>query len=229
MATAPRVRLGDSGTVRTGDAVTAVGNAGGRGTPTVAAGAVTALQQSIQVEDQEAGRVESLTGLIEVDAQLEAGESGGPLFNAARKVVGMNTATSVGFTAAQTSTSRGYAIPINKAMGIVRAVLAKRGSSRIHVGATARLGVAVQTVPTPWAPGTGIPVVAVSDGTPAATAGIVAGDTITAIDGTAVTTASAVSKVMFVHHPGDTVTVTWTTAAGESRSASVTLASGPPA
>src|SRR6516165_3122558 len=71
--------LGDSSSVRTGDSVTALGNAGGKGgTPSVASGTVTALNQSITASDELSSASEQLTGLIETNAPIQPGDSGGP-------------------------------------------------------------------------------------------------------------------------------------------------------
>ena len=66
-----------------GDTVVGVGNAGGTGTPSAATGTVTALSQSITATDESGGNAETLTGLIETDAHIVAGDSGGPLYDAA--------------------------------------------------------------------------------------------------------------------------------------------------
>ena len=89
--------LGDSSTVQTGDSVTALGNAGGKGgTPSVASGTVTALNQSITASDEGSGNSEQLTGLIETNADIQPGDSGGSLVNAYGQVIGMDTAASSG-------------------------------------------------------------------------------------------------------------------------------------
>ena len=88
-------KIGDSSTLKVGDQITAVGNAGGvGGAPSVHSGAVTALDQSITASDGAGGESEQLTGLIQMNALLQPGDSGGPLYNAAGEVVGMNTAGS---------------------------------------------------------------------------------------------------------------------------------------
>ena len=89
--------LGDSSTVQTGDNVVALGNAGGKGgTPSVAAGTVTALNQSITASDEGSGNSEQLTGLIETNADIQPGDSGGSLVNSYGQVIGMDTAASSG-------------------------------------------------------------------------------------------------------------------------------------
>src|SRR5215472_5087811 len=86
---------GDSSAVQAGDKVVGLGNAGGLdGTPSVAAGSVTALNQSITASDEGSGSSEQLTGLIETNANIQAGDSGGPLANSHGQVIGVDTAAS---------------------------------------------------------------------------------------------------------------------------------------
>jgi len=138
--------LGDSSSVRTGDSVTALGNAGGKGgTPSVAAGSVTALNQSITASDEGSGvNAEQLTGLIETNADIQPGDSGGALVNSYGQVVGMNTAASSGAqfqSESGQSAVQAYAIPIEGAESIAHQIEAGQGSSTVHIGATAFLGI----------------------------------------------------------------------------------------
>ena len=89
---------GDSSTVKTGDSVVALGNAGGKGgTPAVAAGSITALNQSITASDEGSGSSEQLSGLLETNADIQAGDSGGPLVNSHGQIIGIDTAASSSF------------------------------------------------------------------------------------------------------------------------------------
>jgi S1-C subfamily serine protease len=120
------VALGDSSTVAVGDTVSAVGNAGGAGgSPASASGAVTALDRAIMSRDAADGSSARLTGLIQFDADLRPGDSGGPLLSADGHVVGMNTARSVRVPG-QRGSRQGFAIPINRAVAIVRRLQATR-------------------------------------------------------------------------------------------------------
>jgi S1-C subfamily serine protease len=138
--------LGDSSSVRTGDSVTALGNAGGKGgTPSVANGTVTALNQGITASDEGSGsNSEQLTGLIETNANIQPGDSGGALVNSYGQVIGMNTAASSG-TQFQSQSNQAavqaYAIPVDNAESIAKQVEAGQGSSTVHIGATAFLGI----------------------------------------------------------------------------------------
>jgi S1-C subfamily serine protease len=89
---------GDSSSVGVGDGVVALGNAGGvGGTPSVAAGSITALNQSITATDESSSSSEQLSGLIETNANIQSGDSGGPLVNAHAQVIGMDTAATTSF------------------------------------------------------------------------------------------------------------------------------------
>ncbi|WP_198042220.1 S1C family serine protease [Kitasatospora azatica] len=220
-------KLGDSSKVAVGDAVTAIGNAGGTGTPTTATGNVTALDQSVTASDPGTGTSERLTGMIEVDADVQAGDSGGSLVDATGAVIGIDTAgadTSV--SGPQQATSQGFAIPINTALPVARQIMAGQAGTDVHIGPTAFLGVEVATT-SGTDSGTGAPVAGVITGSPAAQAGLAEGDEITAVDGQAVDTPAALTTIMASHSVGSRVTVQWTDAAGASHSATVTLISGP--
>lgn len=219
----PTVSLGRSSTLVRGQSVTAVGNAGGTGSLAVTTGTITGLRRTITVSDEQGGGVR-LTGLVETDAALEPGDSGGPLLDASTRVVGIDTAASTGFSFQQ-SGSDGYAIPIDRAMTIVKTIRLGRSTAQVHVGGTAFLGVQVQ-------PSTGYPsgelVGGVVPGSGAAKAGIVAGDVITAVNGHSVTSPSVVVAQLLTRRPADTIRIAWYDPSTGTHTATVTLASGPP-
>ena len=208
-----------SAKLRIGQAVQAVGNANGTGRLLAARGSITGLRQSIDVSD-DAGGSKSLTGLIRTNAALQPGDSGGPLLNAARKVIGMDTAASTGFVS---TAADSYAIPIGKALSIEKQIVAGHSSARVHVGATAFLGIQVQS-----GDAGGVVVTGVVAGGPAQSAGLEAGDIITSVDGHTITTPSSLTSYLLTKKPRNTVTVGYTDPFGSSQIASVTLASGPP-
>jgi S1-C subfamily serine protease len=218
--------LGDSGTVAVGDPVVAVGNALGKGgAPTAVAGTVTDLNQSIAAQDSANGTAQQLSGLIQVDAAIQPGDSGGALIDADGKVIGIVTAGSVSGSLQQTAT-QGFAVPIATARSVAEQIVAGHASSTIHIGGTAFLGLQVSGSGT-GAPVNGVLVAGTVSGSAAARAGIVAGDIVTEVDGHAVATAEVLRSVLDGHHPGDIVTVRWTDQSGASRTAKVTLADGP--
>lgn len=213
----------DEDTLAVGDAVTSVGNAEGTGDLVAAAGTVTALDEDITVGNEGTGSSESLTGLIQIDADVVSGDSGGPLVDAEGEVTGVVTAASSG-----TSDIVGFAIPISTAMTIADQILSGVESDTVSVGAPAFLGVQVATDQTAVA-GTGVILAGTVEGTPAATAGFAAGDVITSVDGVAVADASALTAAITAHEVGDSVSIGYTTAAGAASSVAVTLMAGPAA
>ena len=242
--------LGDSSTVQTGDSVVALGNAGGKGgTPSVAAGAVTALNQSITASDEGSGNSEQLTGLIETNANIQPGDSGGSLVNSYGQVIGMDTAASSGTQFQSQSgqtTEQAYAIPINEATSIARQIEAGTTSANVHIGATAFLG--IESQPTSQGSGSGfggsgfggfggsqgnstsgVTISGTLSGSPAANAGLTAGDTITSVGGQSVSTAQDIAHALVKYHPGDSISITWVDQSGQSQTANVTLANGPAA
>jgi S1-C subfamily serine protease len=208
-----------SAKLRVGQAVRAVGNANGGGRLLSARGSITGLRQSIEVSDDSGGS-ESLSGLIETNAALQPGDSGGPLLNSAGKVIGMDTAAS---TRLISTAADSYAIPISKALSVAKQIVAGHSSSRVHVGATAFLGIQVQ-----GGDAGGLVIAGVVSGGPAEAAGLHAGDVITSIDGHAITTPTSLTSYLLTKKPGDTVTIGYLDAFGGSQTASLRLASGPP-
>ncbi len=217
----PTVKIDRNKTVKIGDPIVAAGNAGGKGgDPSVVSGVVTDLGQTITASDENGANVETLHNLIETNAPIRPGDSGGPLIDSAGAVIGMNTAAAAS-NQFQTAESVGYAIPIGDALDIVRKIERGEESDIIHLGLPGIIG--VQVIPQ----GGAALVNGVAVDSPAAAAGIQAGDTITSIDGSAVTTPDSLSALMVNRHPGDKVEVGWVTATGEQRSARVTLMEGP--
>jgi S1-C subfamily serine protease len=228
--------LGNSSAVSTGDKVTALGNAGGKGgTPSVASGTVTDLNQSITASDELSGTSEQLTGLIETNANIQPGDSGGALVNAFGQVIGMNTAASSGYQFQATSGQvQAYAIPINNAMSIANQIQKGVGSGEVHIGATAFLGVGVSSSGQSGFGGFGnsnggAVISHVVSGSPADKAGLAEGDEITSIGGQQVSSSEEIAHALVKYHPGDSVSVSWVDQYGQSQTATVTLATGPTA
>jgi S1-C subfamily serine protease len=220
-----------SATLTVGANVTALGNAGGTGSITSATGKVTGLGKSITASDG-MGASEQLTGLIETSAGLQPGDSGGPLLDSRGRVVGMDTAASVGNGFQGISATDAYAIPIANALTIAHAVTSGRASATVHIGATAFLGVQVASVGSPgygYGPSTsGALIAGVVTGGPADSAGLAAGDVITAIDGHTVSSPTAISALVLTKKPGAKISVAYVDQSGTSHTTSVTLGTGPP-
>jgi S1-C subfamily serine protease len=204
----------DSSAPALGSPVVGVGNAGGAGgTPTAAAGTVVAIGQNIPV-NADNGTIENLVGMIESNAGIQAGDSGGPMFNSSNKVIGMDAAASVG------GATQGFAMPISRVLAVAATIESGQASSTIHLGTSAFLGIDVA--------GSGLAQVAgVIAGTPAAAIGLAPGDVITSVSGHLITTAQSLTTAMQSQAAGSTVSIAWTDVNGTAHRASVTLTSGP--
>jgi S1-C subfamily serine protease len=232
------VPLGDSSTVKVGAGIVTLGNAGGvGGTPSVEGGSIDALAQSITASDPSVlGDGEQLKGLIQIDGDIQPGDSGGPLTSGG-KVVGMDTAASVGFSF-QTSSGAGYAIPINDVLTVADKILAGKASAAIHIGKTPIIGVYVAdnnaedvaqaNCPAADANTAGTLVEGVVSGSPATGTGIGACDLIETLNGADVSNPTALLNVMETYHPGKQITLGWKDTSGASHSATITLATGQP-
>ena len=211
--------FGNSANVKIGQVTRAVGNANGGGRLVITTGHVTARSRTISVQD-DSGDVARLTGLIETSARLVPGDSGGPLLNASGRVIGIDAAGSPTFGFA--TSAPGYAIPINRALAIAKQVEAQRSSATVHVGPTAFIGLSLAQN------ANGVAVGAVVPNSPAAGAGLQPGDLITALDGGSVTSFADLRTRLFLHHPGDAVTLAYVDATGAQASATIVLGTGPP-
>ena len=224
--------LGDSSKVALGQKVVAIGNAGGAGgTPRAAGGRLVAMDQEITASDEGTGASEQLTGLLQTDAAIQPGDSGGPLVDAAGRVIGIDTAASSNYTFRSTET-QGFAIPINAAATIAAQIDNRVPSSTVHIGATAFMGVQLETVFGEGQAGVSVPGAVVADvlsGSPAARAGLSAGDTITSVNDRQVSSATDLSAALGQYAPGDKVTIGWTDQSGSHHSSPVQLAAGPAA
>jgi S1-C subfamily serine protease len=227
----PTVTIADSSTVTIGDTVYALGNALGLGgSPRVTQGIVTALDQTITASDNGA-QAEQLTGMIQSDAEISPGDSGGALVNSAGQVIGIITAGQAqGFRS--NSTTIAFAIPSSKAVDIANRILAGQAGNGIYIGPVGYLGVSVQTLDATSAAQLGLSISsgayvrAVVAGSPAEHAGITAGSVITRVNTAVVDTAAALGNALHKYKPGDQVKITWISGSA-THTANVTLISGP--
>ena len=223
------VKFANSSSLRVGDTVVAIGNALGQGgTPHVTQGQVTALDQTITASEG-GSQSETLQGMIQSDALIYEGDSGGALVNTSGQVVGMITAGQAqGFRTA--GSDLGYAIQSNTALGVVNRIRAHEVASDLIYGQVGYLGVAVQSMDAQAARQLGLTVTsgalvtaAPQPGTPAAGAGIGRYSVITNVGGMDVTDAGSLGTAIKSHQPGDSVSVTWVNSSG-SHTSNVTLA-----
>jgi len=236
--------LGDSSKVKVGQAVLALGNAGGRGgLPSTAQGTVQGLNRTIQASDNGANTQETLHGMIETNAPIQEGDSGGPLVNASAQVIGMDTAANTsGFAPDQSAATAGFAIPINHAISITNQIAAGHASSTVHIGLGGFLGVTAAAANDPsgcqgnggggfgggfggYTPpvSSGALICQVYPGTPAQAGGLTSGDVITSVNGQTVASSDALTSLMAGDHPGDQLSISYVDANGASHQTSVTL------
>ena len=200
--------LGDSKTLNVGQQVMAIGNALGQYQNTVTVGVVSGLGRSVTASDESGYNVEKLTDMIQTDAAINSGNSGGPLVNAVGQVIGINTATS------STAENMGFAIPISSVKGML-AQLQETGTAK-----RAYLGVYTAEITPEVAKAYNLPVnsgayiyspssyTAVTKDSPAAKAGLKDKDIVVAVNGVEVGKAGTLSDLIGEYRPGDTVQLT---------------------
>jgi S1-C subfamily serine protease len=205
----------DTAGISVGDAVTAVGDARGDTARFLAAkGTVLATDQHITTSSEPGHPGEKLRGLIKISSDVVPGDSGGATYDGQGEVVGMTTAASSG-----PSDVVGFAIPIDKVLRVAGDLESGTQNTRYEYGSPAFLGLGLD--------GRDTRVGAVYPSTPAARAGVTAGDTITRVGSTRVRTSGQLRNAVRAFSPGDRVRIAWTDPAGTPHIASVTLTAGP--
>jgi S1-C subfamily serine protease len=208
----PTVTFGNSGKTVVGDAVVAIGNALGlaAGTPTVTQGIISALGRSVTAGG-DGTQTETLQNMMQTDAAINPGNSGGPLIDTSGQVIGMNTAVAGTTSDGTSSQNIGFAIPAASVESLI-SELEKGGQSGNGGG---YLGVDITTL-TPalrqqygFTPTSGAVILSVVSGSPADKAGLVQGDVIVNINGTAITTSDDLQKVVQAAKAGQSVSITY--------------------
>ncbi|MDP9318219.1 MAG: trypsin-like peptidase domain-containing protein [Actinomycetota bacterium] len=213
----------ETGAAHVGDAVTAVGNAmGAGGVPSAAKGTVIGVNRAITTQSEGGVDGERLTGMIQVNAQVISGDSGGPLYNSDNQVIGMDTAAS-----SSPAESVGFAIPIATALSIANQIESGQAGGSISLGTPGFLGVQFQHGSSYSDSPSGAVISGVVRKTPAAGLDLLPGDTITSLSGTAITSGDQLKTVLSHYRGGDSVSLTWTDTQGGSHTATVTLIDGP--
>ena len=199
------IKIGDSKTTNIGQQVVAIGNALGTYQNSVTSGIISGKGRSLTASDSSRTTYETLSDMIQTDAAINGGNSGGPLVNAAGEVIGINTAY------ASQGNNVGFAIPINSVKGIMAGVL-KDGKFERAV-----LGVRYQTITPLIAKEKKLDVTAgayvkgsnnasaVIKGSAGDKAGIKDGDIITAVNDTKIGTAGSLGSLIGEYAVGDTV------------------------
>lgn len=207
----PAASLGDSKTIAVGQQVLAIGNALGQFQNTVTSGIISGVGRSITATDSSYSSSESLSDMIQTDAAINAGNSGGPLVNAAGEVIGINTATS------SDANSIGFAIPISAVKGMISQLLSSGSASRAYIGVyginiTPEVASAYDL---PVKSGTYLyyesgryTSTAITSDSPAEKAGLKNKDIITAVNGIKIGTSGSLTTLLGEYKPGDTVQLT---------------------
>jgi len=208
--------VGDSDTLTVGDNVLAVGNPLGELGGTVTSGIVSALNRSVSI--QSSGSVNTMS-LIQMDASVSPGNSGGGLFNMNGELVGVVNAKSSDSDAE----GLGFAIPINDAMKVAQDLL-ENGyvTGRPYMGITYLAVTDAQTAQQLGVNAYGIYVADVVKGGPADKAGLKVGDRIVSIDGTEVAQKTDLGTIIQQHSAGDTLSIT-VARGGQMQTVSLTL------
>ena len=190
--------LGDSDKVQIGDISVAIGNPYGLDLAgTVTQGIMSGLDRTISTSET------TMTGLIQTDASINSGNSGGPLLNSSGQVIGINTAK------ASEGEGLGFAIPINTAKPIIESIIQKGSYEKVTLGikgtdASKYAQYSKQQLSTDE----GVYVAEVVSGSAAESAGIKSGDIITKIDSTNLSVMSDLTKNLYNYTKGDSATLT---------------------
>lgn len=202
------VKLGDSKTLNVGQQVIAIGNALGQYQNSVTEGIISGVGRNITAGDSSSSYYENLSDMIQTDAQINSGNSGGPLVNAAGEVIGINTALS---TSGSSGNSISFAIPISSVKGIIKSVIETGELKRAYIG------VAYVSLSPTVAKTYNLDVnygayLASSDsiivGSPAEKAGLKSGDIITKVNGIEIGKSGSLSTLIGEHSVGESVDLT---------------------
>lgn len=201
--------IGDSDELQLGEQVVAIGNALGYG-QSVTSGYVSAKDRSLTLTDG-TYTFES-TGLIQTDAAINAGNSGGALLNMKGELVGINEAKSSSSSSGSTVEGMGYAIAISKAEPILEELMTQETRTKVDESERGYLGITCANVTSDVASmynmPEGICITGVVEGSPAETGGLQKGDVITAVEGYSVSTYDDLTEQLEYYATGDTITLT---------------------
>ncbi|WP_280402182.1 S1C family serine protease [Nocardia carnea] len=219
-------RIGRSADLRVRDEVLAIGNAGGSGTATAVTGRISDLDSTIMAFNEQDLSRQPLTGMLEIEAPVSSGQSGGALTDHTGAVVGVIAAASGERDPPPGDTvdpPNGYAVPIDSAMRVVRQIRSGTPTETVHIGPTATLGVLISD-----AGPRGARIDMAIPGLPAEEAGLVSGEIIISIDDRAVTGARALRMAIDTRRPAEVVRLGVLGVDGGERVVSVRLVAGTP-
>jgi len=194
--------MGNSDVLKPGETAIAIGSPLGDFKNTVTVGVISATGRSIDT-----GKGYLVEGLLQTDAAINQGNSGGPLVNLAGEVVGINTLIVRNSNTGTVTEGLGFAIPINTARAIAGQIMAKGYIARPYMGIRSQLVTpeiaAAYNLPVQW----GVYVTAVDPNGPASQSGLRSGDIITHINNVELDSSHSYINTLFVYKPGDQVTV----------------------
>lgn len=197
--------LGDSKTINVGQSVLAIGNALGEYQNTVTAGIISGTGRSVMASDGSGSNVETLSDMIQTDAAINSGNSGGPLVNAAGEVIGINTAVSA------SAENMGFAIPVSSVKGMLAQLVETGKAKRTYLGvyAVAITPEAAKAYNLPVTSGAYLynqsAYTSVVKGGPADKAGLKDKDIVTEVNGVKVGAAGSLADLVGEYKPGDKV------------------------
>lgn len=195
--------LGNSDMLDPGESVIAIGSPLGDFKNTVTVGVVSATGRSIDT-----GSGYSIENLIQTDAAINHGNSGGPLVNLAGEVIGVNTLVVRSTQAGDVAEGLGFAIPVNTAQAIAEQIIEQGYFARPYMGVSFQpINPAIAeryNLPANW----GVYITQVEPGSPAAQAGLQENDIITKIGDVAIDETHSYINSLFEHQPGDTIPLT---------------------
>ena len=197
------VELGNSDEVAIGSYVAAIGNPLGLSfNGSITQGVVSGLDRTITVSDESGSNISVMEDLIQVDAAINSGNSGGPLLNSKGQVIGVNTAKAQ-------AEGMGFAIPINTAAPIIEKVIRDGAFERVYMGVTA-IDVSVSRENYPHvilSADRGAVIMDVNPGSPAEKAGLKATDVIISVDNIEITGSSQLVKMLLGYEAGDVIEI----------------------
>ncbi|HEX6035064.1 MAG TPA: trypsin-like peptidase domain-containing protein [Anaerolineales bacterium] len=195
-------KLGNSDVLKPGESVIAIGSPLGNFKNTVTVGVVSATGRAIDT-----GNGYMIEDLIQTDAAINHGNSGGPLVNLAGEVVGINTLVVRSTDSGGVAEGLGFAIPVNTAQAVAQQIIEKGYFARPYLGISFQPinpGIAARyNLPAEW----GVYITQVAENSPASVAGLQQGDIITRIGDVSIDETHSYVNALFDYKPGDQITL----------------------
>lgn len=196
----PAATLGDSKTITVGEQVIAIGNALGQYQNTVTSGIISGTGRSLTATDSDYQNAETLSDMIQTDAAINSGNSGGPLVNAAGEVIGINTAVSSG-------NNIGFAIPISSVKGMLKTLVETGEAKAAYAGVSYQNIDATTAFETNLASNYGAYIAEVLKNSPAEKVGLKKGDIILAVNNIKIGASTSFGTLLGEYSVGDTVSL----------------------